>query len=225
MTCGSFTWELVFPEKSAYQSWGSRPKALIRIGPAGEEEVWSVPISVGRKLQSTMKSSSFEPSSRAELASKVKELSLVCGASRIEALVNKRDYSSKELREKLGRDGYSKAVCDELVERSLRANIVNDERFATVYARSKCYAGWGRRKIERELAHKGIDCDSLPGWPDDFFPEEDERDRALELAKRRRITGKNDFQKIVRYLCGKGYSMNVAIEAAKSTLDSAASDD
>ena len=225
MTCGSFIWKLELPEKSQYPSWGSRPKALIKIGPAEDEEVWAVPVSVGRKLQSLIKTSSFDPCSRAELSFKLKELSMACGSARVEALVNKRDYSSKELRDKLLRDGYSNSVCDELIERFRRANVINDERFATVYVRSKTYAGWGRRKIERELRHKGIDCESLPGWPDEFFPEDDERSRALELARRRRLTGKNDFQKIVRHLCSKGYSMNVAIDAAKSALDCAGSDD
>ena len=85
--------------------------------------------------------------------------------------------------------------------------------------RSKCYAGWGKLRIERELSRKGIDARELPGWPESYFEDEDEKARAIELASRRRLTGKNDFQKIVRFLCGKGYPMNVSMDAARQVLE------
>lgn len=221
MSCDSFRWSVELPEKGAASSWGVRPKAVVSLESAGCQESWKIPAAVGRKLNSLRMKASFEASSRAELAYKVKELSLSCGQARIEALVNKRDYSSKELVDKLMHDGYREEASRQLVEKAERCNLVNDERFATVYVRSKCYAGWGQRKIERELARKGIDCDSLPGWPEDFFEDGEEASHALDLARRRRLTGKNDFQKIVRFLCGKGYSMSVAIDAAKEVLDDA----
>ena len=40
----------------------------------------------------------------------------------------------------------------------------------------------------------------------------------VKRASRRRLTGKNDFQKIVRYLCGKGYPMNISMDVAKQIL-------
>ena len=219
MTCDSFEWSVELPEKGTQTSWGSRPKARVVFGSDGASEHWSVPVSVGRKLKSARDKSGFDPSCRSELACKVKELSLSCGTRRIESLLNKRDYSSKELFDKLRRDGYSEEASNELVARAVNSNLVNDERFASVYVRSKCFAGWGRRKIERELSHKGVDFEKLPGWPEEYFEDDDEAERALDLARRRRLTGKNDFQKIVRFLCSKGYAMNVAFDAARTVVD------
>ncbi len=219
MSCGSFEWDVIIPERGASPSWSGSRKAVVSFESDGGSAQWKVPVGVGRKLLRLRKEQAFEPASRNELAHKVKEISLSCGVMRVEALLNKRDYSSKELFEKLRRDGYGETVTAELVDRAVKGNLVNDERFASVFARSKTYAGWGRRKIEIELSRKGIDCDSLPGWPEEFLSEDDESERALDLARRRRLTGKNDFQKIVRFLCGKGYSMSVAFDAAKTALD------
>lgn len=219
MTCGLFEWDITIPERSAAPSWSGPRKAILSFQTDGADGQWKLPLSVGRRLLRLKREGSFDPASRNELAHKIKEESLSCGTLRVEALLNKRDYSSKELFEKLRRDGFSDEVSSKLVDRAVRGNLVNDERFASVYVRSKSYAGWGRRKIELELSRKGIDCESLAGWPDDFFSDDDEGERALSLARRRRLTGRNDFQKIVRYLCGKGYSMNVAFEAAKTALE------
>lgn len=225
MTCALFEWDIELPERAASPSWAGPRKAVLSFRHDGEAESWNVPMSVGRKLRGLKRQETFEPASRAELAHMVKELSLSCGTARIEALLNKRDYSSKELRDKLRRDGYGAEISSELVERALRGNLVNDQRFASVYARSKCFSGWGLRKIERELSRRGIDCDSLPGWPEEYLTEDSEFDRALELARRRRLTGKSDFQKIARFLCGKGYSMNVAFDVAKTVLEEREADD
>ena len=157
--------------------------------------------------------------SRAELAYEVKRASLTAGKKRIESLLNRRDYSTKELLNKLRDDGFSSAVSAQLVDDAVASNLVNDARFAEVYVRSKCYAGWGKLRIERELSRKGIDARELPGWPESYFEDEDEKARAIELASRRRLTGKNDFQKIVRFLCGKGYPMNVSMDAARQVLE------
>ena len=84
-------------------------------------------------------------------------------------------------------------------------------------ARSKAAAGWGRIKIERELARRGVDATQLEGWPFGYL-EEDESETAFALASRRRLSGKNDFQKLVRFLCGRGFPMGVAMDAAKRVL-------
>ena len=120
---------------------------------------------------------------------------------------------------KLASDGYSIETTDALIAAAVSGGAVNDARFADVFIRSKIYVGWGRQKIERELSRKGVEAESIPGWPEEYFEEGSELERARELASRRRPTGKNDFQKTVRYLCNKGFSMNIAIDAAKSALD------
>ncbi len=215
---GCFCWHVELPERGRPSFSGSFARAKVMLSSPDGEESWSVPVAVGRRLKVSSADDASIVASRAELAYQVKALSVACGFSKVERLINKRDYSSQELHDKLRRDGYSAEVCDELVDRARETRLVDDERYASVFIRSKVYAGWGRMKIERELSRRGIRAEEVQGWPEEFFSDDDERERAHELASRRRLTGKNDFQKIVRFLCGKGYSMNIAIDAAKSVL-------
>ena len=211
-------WCVELPDRSE-RLGSSRPKAIVRLSDSEGEERWVVPAAVGKSMSLFYKDCGGRIGSRAELAYEVKRASLTAGKKRIESLLNRRDYSTKELLNKLRDDGFSSAVSAQLVDEAVASNLVNDARFAEVYARSKCYAGWGKLRIERELSRKGIDARELPGWPESYFEDEDEKARAIELASRRRLTGKNDFQKIVRFLCGKGYPMNVSMDAARQVLE------
>lgn len=211
-------WCVELPDRSE-RLGSSRPKAIVRLSDSEDEERWVVPAAVGKSMSLFYKDCGGRIGSRAELAYEVKRASLTAGKKRIESLLNRRDYSTKELLNKLRDDGFSSAVSSQLVDEAVVSNLVNDARFAEVYVRSKCYAGWGKLRIERELSRKGIDARELPGWPESYFEDGDEKARAIELASRRRLTGKNDFQKIVRFLCGKGYSMNVSMDAARQVLE------
>lgn len=216
---GGASWNVELPDRSFERLGSSRPKAIVRIiGPEAEER-WVVPASVGKSMSLFCKDCGGVIGSRAELAYEVKRTSLSAGKKRIESLLNRRDYSTAELLDKLKEDGFSSSVSSQLVDEAVATNLVNDSRFAEVYVRSKCCAGWGRLRIERELSRKGIEARDLPGWPESYFEDEDEKARALELASRRRLTGKNDFQKMVRYLCGKGYPMNVSMDVARQLLE------
>lgn len=210
-------WCVELPDRSE-RLGSSRPKAIVRLSDSEGDERWVVPAAVGKSMSLFYKDCGGRIGSRAELAYEVKRASLSAGKRRIESLLNRRDYSTTELLSKLKDDGFSSAVSTQLADEAVASNLVNDARFAEVFVRSKRYAGWGRLRIERELSRKGIEARELPGWPESYFEDEDEKSRALELASRRRLTGKNDFQKIVRYLCGKGYSMNVSMDVARQIL-------
>nr|WP_239471186.1 regulatory protein RecX [Olsenella uli] len=137
----------------------------------------------------------------------------------MEDLVGRRDYSSRELTERLLRDGYARSVVEEIVARAVEVGIVDDARYGAAFARSKALAGWGRVKIERELSRRGVEPTEVPGWPEEFLSADDERERALALASRRRLTGKNDYQKLVRFLCGRGFAIPLATSVAREVLE------
>ena len=172
---------------------------------------------MGRRLVSLLESDGEQPSGRSELLYRVRAISLELARSKAEDLLNRRDYSSSELATKLREAGYHPSVADEVVARFVEVGLLDDGRFAELFARSKAAVGWGRIKIERELARRGVDVTQLEGWPFDYL-EEDESQTAFALASRRRLSGKNDFQKLVRFLCGRGFPMGVAMDAAKRVL-------
>lgn len=219
MTEGDLSWDVTLPERGARTSTWQRSRARLHIlSPEHGEEDLSVPVAVGRRLQEARETASA-PTSRQELLALVDELSTLCAHARMEELIARRDLSAHELRERLGRDGYQDRVIDDIVARAERTGLVDDARFAAAFVRSKASVGWGRLKISRELAQRGIDIEGLGVWPDELLCEEGELERARELAGRRRLTGQNDRQKIMRFLCGRGFSASVAARAAREATD------
>lgn len=214
----SFGWDVELPERGSASLGGRRPLATLIVTSSthGQERI-SVPKAVGRRLASLADSDGEQPESRAELLYRVRSMSLELARSKAEDLLNRRDYSSSELAAKLSEAGYHPSVADEVVARFVEVGLLDDKRFAELFARSKAAAGWGRIKIKRELVRRGVDATQLEGWPSDFL-EEDESETAFALASRRRLSGKNDFQKLVRFLCGRGFPMSVAMDAAKRVL-------
>lgn len=214
----SFSWDVELPERGSASLGGRRPLATLAICSEshGQERI-PIPKAVGRRLVSLLDSDGDQPSGRSELLYRVRVISLELARFKAEELLNRRDYSSSELAAKLREAGYRPSVADEVVARFVEVGLLDDRRFAELFARSKAAAGWGRIKIERELARRGVDATQLEGWPSGYL-EEDESETAFALASRRRLSGKNDFQKLVRFLCGRGFPMGVAMDAAKRVL-------
>ncbi|MDY3291697.1 MAG: hypothetical protein SOX20_02060, partial [Parolsenella sp.] len=64
----------------------------------------------------------------------------------------------------------------------------------------------------------------VAGWPEEFLDDESPEDRALELLERKRIPEKNPYQKLVRFLCSKGYPISVCTSVVSDYLSRARED-
>ena len=71
-------------------------------------------------------------------------------------LLDYQDRTSSELRDKLIKKGFSEDAVDEVVSSYEESGLVNDERYARLYAQSKLSAGKGSRWIKQKLREKGI---------------------------------------------------------------------
>ena len=216
---GPLQWEVELPPRGATPIGRRRPQgSLIIRGPEGEERK-ALPLAVARSLAGKKKRGEVSAATRAELAHLVGELCQSGAKTRIERLIDRREYSSDEVRKKLRQDGYPEHVIEPAVIRACEVGLISDLRFAENFIRSKLYAGWGEVRIKRELAQRGIDADELPGWPYEYFDPADEAARAYELARRHLRPGKNAYQRLVRYLCGRGFSLSVATQASSRVLN------
>ena len=219
LVIGALVWEVVLPDKRAGAIGGPKPKGALVISPnAPDEEKIYIPVQVARIISSKERSGEISPGSRAELLYMLDELSRLCASTKIEKLINRREYSEQEVREKLRQDGYSQKTIQYCVERACEVGLISDRRYADAYIRSKLYAGWGMQRIERELKQRNIDVNDLVGWPYDYFDPDDELERATSIARNRHVSGANPYQKLVRHLCSKGFSLDVACKAAKKAL-------
>ncbi len=214
----SFECEVCLPEKRS-EAFGTARRLPVLLLKGEDEERWTLPLRVAKVLKSQLESGEFCPVSRAELAYKVKELSRTVGRTRLNELIDKRDYSEKEAFKKLRQDGYTADIAQELVDRARECGLIDDVRFAKSFIRFKLSCGWGTKKISYELARRGVDVKEVPGWPDEFFEDESEYELAYKAASKKRITGKNDYQKIVRFLGSRGFSFGVSASVARQILN------
>lgn len=209
------TWSVELPQKQNTALGRRRPRARLSIG---ESETIEVPKAVGSKLKRLEKDGRHF-ASRAELLYNVKEISRACAHDRMEQLVNFREYSSAELSRKLLDDGYLPDLVDHIIGRAQEVGVISDTRFAESFVRSKLAAGWGRQRITQELGRRGIDDDTIESLNEVFPLPEVEVERAYDIAQRKRLTGTNDFQKIVRHLVSRGFSYSVASTVARRIID------
>lgn len=192
----------------------ARPAGVSLVGEDGSVEELLVPAQVGRRLVSSLGGTQATcPADRAREL--VRSATEVCARERVESLVGRRDYCAAELSRKLLESGYPRDVVDERVGRAVAAGLVDDARYARSFARSKVSAGWGRSRIERELELRGVSRGVAVEAVDEEAGDAGERERALALAGRRPLTGRNDVQRIARFLCGRGFAPGLAFDVAR----------
>ncbi|MDO4436711.1 MAG: RecX family transcriptional regulator [Coriobacteriaceae bacterium] len=134
-------------------------------------------------------------------------------------MLSRRDYAIGEARSKLLDYGFRIEEVDPTLSRAVDLKFLNDERFASYFIDERKRRGWGRRKIELELKRRGVETSQLPGYPDEYFDEDDDLERARELLSRKSIPDGRAFDKLVRHLMSKGFSYSVAARAARDRIN------
>jgi regulatory protein len=130
-----------------------------------------------------------------------------------ECLIGVRDRSEAELRERLNRAGFQGFIVEQVVNEALAAGLVDDSRFIQVYVASKRRSGWGRVRIEQGLRRYGIELGRHGGYPGEFFPEEDELERACTCLENFYSRAKDQKAARYRHLLTKGFSPETAWKA------------
>lgn len=219
---GAFDFAVELPERRA-SSLGRRrrPRATLVMSEGGDEDRRELPVAVARRLKGVADEHPERLGSAEDVLACVERLELACAHERMEGLVDRRDYARAELEARLRDDGYPPRVVDVVVGRAAAAGVVDDRRFAASFVSAKVAAGWGMARIARELGRRGIDAEALPGWPYDFLDPDDEYGRAVALAGRRRLTGRDDVARLARFLASRGFSGDVCFRAAREVVSRA----
>ncbi len=209
------SFDVEMPPKRAYQS-AYALKATLTVHLAdGNLYHLKLPASFARKL----KPDCFElPSAAEEYFRTLFDLEQASCTRELMAILERRDHSRSEAHDKLKRKGYLDVYVDSSLSWAEERSFLNDSRFARYFIEEKKRAGWGRRRIELELASRGVEASLVPGYPDDFFNDEDDLERAESLLARKRVPDKNAYEKLVRFLVGKGFDYRLSREAVRRRL-------
>lgn len=218
-TVGEFS--IKFPDKKASSSFSSgygckKPRAQIEISleEGYEREIW-IPVRVARAF---IKEKPLTPIGLEEFRGRVDALERTCALTMVTEMLSRRDHASGEVRDKLAVYGFHPSAIDYAVQRAIDLHFLDDRRFCSYFIEERKRRGWGRRKIELELKRRHIVIEEIPGYPEAYFHEEDDAERARALLAKRRVADTRPFEKLVRYLMGKGFSYGIAADAAKQRI-------
>lgn len=143
--------------------------------------------------------------------------------SKLEAQCAKREYCTRDLREKALKALEGDADAAEQVLESLRSDsFVDDARYAAAFAREKSsLTGWGPIKIRFALKGKGIsDADISAGLGEIDEERADERLAKLLAVKAKSLEGDPLSRfKLIKFAHTRGYEYD-AVEAAVKNLES-----
>jgi len=139
-----------------------------------------------------------------------------------------RARSSSELARSLVRKGEEKAHVDWAIARLLEQGLLDDAAFARALTRSRVVGGKrSRRRVEQELARKGVSRTVAGEAIDDVFEDEAVDQRAIvEEAARKKLRSLAGLEPAVQrrrlyaFLARRGYDLDdirAAIAAAGST--------
>lgn len=209
---------VVLPERAATASYPTRrrPQARVEISCGEERRTLYIPTRVARSL----KADDLEGLGSLDAVTRAVdgESERVCYAVLVDAL-SRRDHSSHEVRDKLMSHGFKPSHIDAAIARAIDQRFLDDERFARYFIEERKRRGWGRFKIEQELKRKGVDPREVPGYPEEFFSVDDDSERIQGLLAKKPVPESRPYEKLVRFLMGKGYSYAAASEAVREHLD------
>ncbi len=166
---------------------------------------------------------------RAVLETQLATEELPLAKERALKLLGYRERSAFEVHRKLRDSGFPESVCQSVVGRFSEIELIDDERFASAWTRSRRAGGYGERRIARELAEKGVAA-SLIESALESDERESETDRAFASLRGKTPRDKADGHRLTKRLLGRGFSLSVAREAVGragglADIDAGGSDD
>ena len=137
--------------------------------------------------------------------------------NRMAAMCSRREYCEYDIREKLKKSQLEDSDITTVIKELKERNFINDERFATAYAKDKFqFNGWGKRKIAMMLSFKNIDDDTISNAINNI--EQDpykEKCLALLKSKAKSIKAENLSElknKLLRFSIGRGFDYETSLQ-------------
>lgn len=140
--------------------------------------------------------------------------------------IARRHHSIFEVRTKLRQKSYDKDLIEEII-RDLSANkYLDDYEFSSIFTEENIRLKlWGKNRIKAELMKRGIDQQIVSEVLHEKFPEGNDFDSAIELARKkfktltkRNLEEKKLKQKLYAFLSSRGYDYAISKEAVDKII-------
>ncbi|MGI8545799.1 MAG: regulatory protein RecX [Gemmatimonadaceae bacterium] len=131
-------------------------------------------------------------------------------------LLSARPYTVRRLRTKLLQKEVPPDEADVVIQRLVEAGLLDDEKYALAYARSKLVgAGSSKRRIRQDLQRRGISAETSDQAVDQVIVDEEVDTRALvERVARKKLASMGDLEPLVlrrrlyAFLARRGYDLD-----------------
>jgi regulatory protein len=131
-------------------------------------------------------------------------------------LLGARPYSSHSLRRKLIQKEYLAADADDAIRRLVDNGLLNDQKYAEQYARSKMLStGASKRRLQQDLYRKGIRGDlATDAIANVIADEEIDTAAVVEQVARKKLASLGDLEPLVlrrrlfAFLARRGYDVD-----------------
>jgi regulatory protein len=129
-----------------------------------------------------------------------------------------------QLEEALHRRGIPPGAVEAVMERLIRAGLIDDAAFAQAWVESRHYSrGLARRALSAELRQRGVDEDNVQDAVAELSPEQEEaaarRMVAAKLAATRGRPLPTRMRRLMGLLARKGYPPGLAYRVVREALD------
>lgn len=136
------------------------------------------------------------------------------------ALCNASEQCSSDILKKLRQWGISSADASAIIDSLISSRLIDDSRFAELYARHKLlYNGWGRRKIVAGLYSKHIDKEFIKRAVE-ILDKEEYYEVLLKIlrsaARKQPDRSYESKMKIMRHAAARGFEAGLIVEIIKS---------
>ena len=134
-------------------------------------------------------------------------------------LLEYRERSEQEIKERMARKNYNERLIKSTIKSLKNHNLVNDRRFARMWAESCVRRSYGRWKVQSDLNKKGIDEEIVEEVLRESYSKVDEVQIALALIQKKWPFLKGEKNTLLRrvsdFLKRRGFPFEVIAEVIR----------
>ena len=134
-------------------------------------------------------------------------------------LLERRDYSRKELILKLTEKGEPLADAEAVADRMIELGVINDERYSRMLVRHYAGKGYGTCRIKQELYRHGIHTDLWEEAMEELPSQEEIMDKLLRSKLRSSDPDPKEIKKATDALLRRGFSWSEVSACKQRVLE------